>query len=162
MGVLDFLRLPAVPYVNKASVRNWLLNIEPPDDEEPALLSHFADPNYYDQEPPPEPSDLPPQEYLVPVHPPEVMTKYDYSSFNVTYARWDNPYEQAVVEEPSYNETTDDILVTEIASTPFTRKLGPVQHASPNVPDIDEYLDLSASEDEADDRMHRRCKRYLN
>jgi hypothetical protein len=155
MGVLDFLRLPAVPYVNKASVRNWLVNIEPPDEEEPALPPPFADPNYYDQEPPPEPSDLPSQEHLVPVHPPEVMTQYDYSSFNVTYARWDNPYEKAVVDEPSYNET-GDILVTEIASTPYTRSLGPVQHASPNAPDIDVYLDPSASEDEADDRMHLR------
>jgi hypothetical protein len=153
MGVLDFLLLPAIPYVNKAPIRNWLLNIEPPDVEE--LPPPFEDPNYYDQEPPPEEpslSDPPEQQRLVPVHLPEVMTQYDYSSFNIAYARWEDPWEKAVVDEPSYNNTGDDILVTEIASTPYTSPRGPVQHASPPPPETDVYL-VSASEDEASDGM---------
>ena len=154
MGVLDFLLLPAIPYVNKAPIRNWLLSIEPPDVEE--LPAPFEDPNYYDQEPPPEPAHLPEQQRLVPVHLPEVMTTFDYSSFNVTYARWEDPYGKAAVEEPSYNNTADDILVTEIASTPYTSPRGPVQHASPNPPETDEYLvDPSESEDEASDGMRK-------
>jgi hypothetical protein len=152
MGVLDFLLLPAIPYVNKAPIRNWLLNIEPPDVEE--LPPHFEDPNYYDQEPPPEPpADIPEEQRLVPVHLPEVMTTYDYSNYNVSYARWVDPYEKAVIEEPSYIDTSD-VLVTELESTPYTTNHGPVQHASPPTPDIDEYLaEFSGSEEGDGDGM---------
>jgi hypothetical protein len=156
MGVLDFLRLPpAHPYVNRASVRTWLGNVEPPDLDQPELPLPFADPNYYDDDTSDQsPQSLPvlPQRPVI-VNPPEAMTKYDYSSFNVSYSSWENPYGNVGAREPSYN-TTNNVLVTEISTTPYTRSLGPVQHTSPPAPEVDEYLEPpSDSEDEDGERM---------
>jgi hypothetical protein len=169
MGLLDFLRLPpAYPYVNRASVRNWLLNVERPDLDSLELLPPFTDPNYYSDSPSDDTDQTASQNYqplpILPqspdfVNPPSAMTKFDFSAFDVAYSQWENPYESAEATPPSYKTASNNpnnILFTEISSTPYTRSIGPVQLTTVKIPGINDDDDdesSSASEDEADERM---------
>ena len=151
MGLLDFLQTSPSYHANRIRVKRWLLTVQFPEPEELEELP-FADLNLdydlvdgssdsddqtSDEDEEPQPSISVRLDFSAQVL---GMPKFDYSTLDIAYSTWQDPFTQPTSDSPppQYNATYTETPVTGRSDLTYKRPLPAIQNTIFNHPGIQE------------------------